>query len=181
MNSDDERPDGSNPYSTPQSGVQRESVGAPNASLLQRLGGSIVDNVLTWACVLGPPMMAGDMGGLSEALQSGDQEQVREAMLVANYTATPILLLVLGGFNLFLLYRDGQTIGKRMLGSRIVRTSGQRAGILRILFPRTFLPGMIYMMPAVGPLIAILGHAIILLNARRCMHDYLADTKVVAA
>ncbi|MFT4647403.1 MAG: putative RDD family membrane protein YckC [Glaciecola sp.] len=181
MNSNDERPDPGNPYSTPQSGVERKvDLGqVPLASLTQRLGAALLDGALMWMCLLGPAMVSGDLGFLLEGLQSEDPEQLNAALGGGGYTATPILLMTLAIFNLVLLYRDGQTIGKRMLGTRIVRVSGQRAVFLRIIGLRVLVPGVIYMLPFVGVLLMFFGHAAILLNQRRCLHDYIADTKVV--
>lgn len=181
MNSDDQRSEGNNPYSSPGSELERGRVDAPMAGLLKRLAASMVDNFLVMACFLGPPLAAGELGLFLESLQTEDPVVMREALVNGGYTATPILSLALAAFNLVLLYRDGQTIGKRMLGTRIVRTSGARAGLLRILCMRSWLPGMVYMLPAVGPMFLVFGHAAILLNPRRCFHDYLADTKVVEA
>lgn len=180
MNSNLERPEGSNPYSTPRSGVDR-SPGAdvPLASLWQRLGGSLVDGILMWLCLLGPALAAGNLSGLLEGLQTEEPEQVGQALMQAEYIATPILVLILAIFNLVLLYRDGQTIGKRLMGSRIVRTSGERASFFRIIGMRAWVPGMLYMVPVLGTVIMVLGHLTIFLKPRRCFHDYVADTKVV--
>ncbi|MDF1838875.1 MAG: RDD family protein [Planctomycetota bacterium] len=179
MNSNPERTDPSNPYSSPRSGVQRDPGAQHLASLMQRLGGALVDGVLLWSCMLAPALMGGDLGALTEALNTEDPELVAEALAGASYVATPILLLVLGAMNMFLLYRDGQTIGKRLVGSRIVRTSGRRAGLIRILVLRVWIAGLLALIPLVGPFVMILGSAVILLPARRCFHDYLADTKVI--
>ncbi|MCA9002109.1 MAG: RDD family protein, partial [Planctomycetes bacterium] len=158
-----------------------EDVQQPLASLLQRLLGALVDGTLGWICLFGPVIAAGDWGWLMEKLGSGDASQVEQALGEMNYPATPILLGVLAAINMYLLYRDGQTIGKRMLGTRILRTSGQRAGLIRILVLRVWVPAILYMAPYVGGLILMVGPLPIFLPRRRCLHDYLADTKVVRA
>ncbi len=181
MNSSHESPQGSNPYSTPQSSLGRDGDTAPMANLAQRFGGAMVDGILMWACLLAPPMIAGNLGVMWDALESGDPEVMAQVLGGGDYTATPILIVVLAGFNLWLLFKDGQTIGKRLMGIRIVRTSGVRAGFLRIIALRAWVPGLLYMLPFAGPAIMIIGHAAILLPQRRCLHDFLADTKVVRA
>jgi uncharacterized RDD family membrane protein YckC len=100
-------------------------------------------------------------------------------------TAT-IVLLCLGvagllAANLILLYRHGQTIGKKMLGIRIVRLDGDRAGLLRILVLRMFFPGLVAAIPYLGVVFAFVDPLFIFRDDRRCLHDHMADTKVVVA
>lgn len=179
MNSSHESPEGNNPYSTPNSSVGREADDAPMASLVQRLGGGLVDVGLRVICLFAPLYMAGDFHLLSESMRTEDMETLKRILSGREYTATPILFSILIAFDLWLLYKDGQTIGKRMVGTRIVRTSGVRAGFIRIVGLREFLSRLLYIVPFVGPAFMIIGHSMILLPQRRCMHDYIADTKVV--
>lgn len=90
-----------------------------------------------------------------------------------------VLTVVLFVVDLVLLARYGQTIGKRMLGLRIVRADGSRAGLGRLFWLRTVLPTAIGVIPILGWLFG-LGDALAIFRAdRRTIHDHMADTIVV--
>jgi uncharacterized RDD family membrane protein YckC len=75
-----------------------------------------------------------------------------------------------------LLVRDGQTLGKRWMGIRVVTTAGEAAGFVRVLLVRTLLVGA---MNLVIPCLWWIDAAAILLPGRRCLHDRLAGTRVI--
>ena len=89
--------------------------------------------------------------------------------------------VALVGINLRLLYLYGQTIGKRIIGVRIVRLDGDRAGLGRLVVLRTMVPSMIAGVPFLGVLFAVVNYLFIFRDDRRCLHDHMADTKVVVA
>lgn len=78
-----------------------------------------------------------------------------------------------------LLARFGQTIGKRVMGLRIVRTSGARAGASRLVFVRTLLPALITVIPFVGWIFGLVDTLMIFTSERRTLHDRMADTIVI--
>jgi uncharacterized RDD family membrane protein YckC len=78
-------------------------------------------------------------------------------------------------------YTSGQTIGKKMLGLRIVRSDGSRAGLPRLLFVRAGLTFALAMIPLIGGLIALVDSLLIFRPSRQCLHDQFADTIVVSA
>lgn len=92
-------------------------------------------------------------------------------------------LLVLGYavYQLVLLHRNGQTFGKKMLGIKIVRNDGSRAGLGRIFWMRMFLPGLIGAIPFVGSLFSLIDPLFIFGEEKRCLHDLIADTIVITA
>jgi len=88
--------------------------------------------------------------------------------------------------DLVLVYRHGQTLGKRLFSIKIVDADGSRAGLLQILLVRTwgipFLSAILAAglnIPIIGTLIALLDHLAIFQNSRRCLHDLIANTIVV--
>jgi uncharacterized RDD family membrane protein YckC len=94
-------------------------------------------------------------------------------------------LLVLGALGLaavqgsLLTWKD-QTIGKKAVGVRIVRfTDGDNPCFFRAVLIRSVLPGLIASLPFLGKLFALIDVLNILGEERRCLHDYLAGTKVV--
>lgn len=82
-------------------------------------------------------------------------------------------------YQLIMLYRHGQTLGKKILGIRIVRSDGSRAGLGRIVLLRYLVPGLIGLIPYVGFLFSLVDPLFIFGDEKRCVHDLLADTIVV--
>jgi uncharacterized RDD family membrane protein YckC len=87
--------------------------------------------------------------------------------------------LAVGGVNLMLAYKHGQTIAKRWLGLRVVRSDGSRADLPRIVFLRNLLPGVIGAVPFIGSIFQLADSLFIFRADRRCIHDHIADTIVV--
>ena len=106
--------------------------------------------------------------------------------------AEPFLVLVLGlalvlgsagliVWNCVWLARYGQTIGKRVVRIRIVRSNGERASLGRI-FALRYLPMLFLgMVPYLGVLITLVDALLIFRDSRQCLHDQFADTLVVRA
>jgi len=92
-----------------------------------------------------------------------------------------LLALILWGVTAVLVYRHGQTIGKRIVGIKVVRSDGSRAGLARIFWLRNVVGALISWIPRVGGLYALVDLLWIFGGARRCVHDYIADTIVVNA
>ncbi len=89
-----------------------------------------------------------------------------------------VLFIVLHGY---LLVRHGQTIGKRLLGLRVVRPDGQAVGIGRLIGLRYGAGFLISAIPAVGMFYPLLDALLIFGRQRRCIHDWIADTIVIRA
>jgi len=81
----------------------------------------------------------------------------------------------------YLLHTQGQTIGKKLLGMRIVRTNGERATLGRLLGLRYLVGWIIVMIPFVGAIYALVDCLMIFRDSRKCLHDNIADTIVVKA
>jgi uncharacterized RDD family membrane protein YckC len=68
-----------------------------------------------------------------------------------------------------------------MLGIKIVRNDGSRAGLGRIFWLRMFVPGLVGAIPLVGGLFGLIDPLFIFGEEKRCLHDLIADTIVVTA
>ncbi len=94
-------------------------------------------------------------------------------------------LLGLGIFSLVIVQiimvsTRGQTIGKRLLGIRIVRDDdGSNPGFARAWLLRSFVVGIIGMLPTIGQVFTIVNLCFIFRADHRCLHDLIAGTKVV--
>jgi len=89
-----------------------------------------------------------------------------------------VLFLVMQGY---LLATTGQSIGKKLLGLRIVRSDGERAGPARVIGLRYLLIWVIASVPIVGWMFAIVDVLMIFRDSRKCLHDNIADTIVIKA
>lgn len=79
------------------------------------------------------------------------------------------------------LYRSSQSIGKIAFGLRIVRPDGSHASFARTFLLRGVLVGAMGFIPRVG-LLFVMGECLLIFGpARRCLHDYVADTIVATA
>lgn len=83
--------------------------------------------------------------------------------------------------NGYLLATQGQTVGKKLLGVRIVRSDGSRASLARLIGLRYILTWVIVLVPLVGVIYALLDSLMIFRESRKCLHDNIADTIVVRA
>ncbi len=83
--------------------------------------------------------------------------------------------------NGWLLAKRGQTIGKKILGIRIVRRSGSPASLGRIVGLRLLPMWLVAMVPFAGLVIVLMDPLFIFRESRRCVHDSVADTIVVEA
>ena len=91
-----------------------------------------------------------------------------------------LLFLVLGIFQLVMLATRGQSIGKRLLGMRIVtHPDGQNPGGVKTILLRGVVPAVIGMIPVLGPLFSLVNVCFIFREDRRCIHDLIAGTQVV--
>lgn len=165
-----------NPYAAPGARIadiryddtlEKASRGARLAAVL--LDGFIVAVPVMLVAIL-LPMFAAGSGGKTSAIVAG---------VVGLVFGLGFIAFV--AFQLVLIYRHGQTLGKKLVGIRIVRTDGSRAGLRRIFLLRALVPGIIGAIPLIGPLFSLVDPLFIFGEERRCVHDLIADTIVVNA
>lgn len=93
-----------------------------------------------------------------------------------------LLFCGVGGYQLWLLHSEGQTIGKRMMGIKIVLTKDlSNGGFVVNVLMRGLIPWVITMVPGLGILFAIADPAFIFRDDRLCLHDRIAGTCVIKA
>ena len=83
--------------------------------------------------------------------------------------------------NIKLLISHGQTIGKKVIGIKIVDLQGNLPSLKKHILKRYavyFLPGQI---PFGGQIFSIINILFIFGKEKRCIHDFVAETKVVMA
>lgn len=165
-----------NPYQAPSAHVEdvNDNEDSELAERGTRLGAVILDVLIflvpgLFAII---PAMLSMRGDAAEAMGIGATIAVSVGVLG---------MLVVFVIDLVMLHRSGQTIGKRMLNVKIIRSDGSRAGLTRIFFLRMLVPGLIGGIPFVGFIFTIVDPLFIFQESRRCVHDLIADTVVIKA
>jgi len=164
-----------NPYAPPRAAVK--DVPDPHATAIPadrgtRLGATMLDGIIFAGLVYVPLFFVGFMAGFSGAANQAMAAYVGVAGLIA-----------IAGFTLWCWFtvkyvkENGQSIAKRMLGIKVVRSDGTSISLGRIFWMRNLLNGLISIVPFYGLIDALF----IFGESRQCLHDKLADTIVVKA
>jgi len=93
-----------------------------------------------------------------------------------SFVASALIFLVLHGW---LLVTRGQTIGKALLKLRIIRSDGSRAEPWRLLGLRYGIGYLLTVSTVVGSIYGLIDALLIFRESRKCLHDSIADTKVI--
>jgi uncharacterized RDD family membrane protein YckC len=165
-----------NPYRAPEAvlvahGPADDVFGQPLASRGARLGAYLLDNLFALPAIL--PILI--------ALPFIEPQSENPAPMIAGCAVAGVLIIGLLVANLYFLARDGQTLGKKAVSVRIVRLNGERVSLGRILVLRYIVPGLLGAIPFLGYVFSLLNYLLIFREDRRCLHDHIADTKVVMA
>jgi uncharacterized RDD family membrane protein YckC len=164
---------GENPYATPTAAVidKEEEVGEL-AGRGQRLAAAIVDGIIGMA--LASPMMV--LLGTFDYLKAG---QPLPVWLTIVSTGLGFVLFAL--VNGYFLKTNGQTIGKKMIGIKIVDMRDELLSLGRVLGLRYLPITLVTAVPILGQILPLIDVLFIFRKDRRCLHDLIAGTRVVRA
>lgn len=159
-------------YSTPQSNLEIDSnTTKPDlASRWSRLWASIIDSLIMMLVIVPAMYFTGAFDDLANGV---------EPSLVYNLAIGLLGFVVFFLINGKFLISDGQTIGKKILGIKIVDLNGNLPGVKQHLLKRYavyFIPGQV---PVVGQIFSVVNILFIFGKEKRCLHDMVAGTKVV--
>jgi len=146
------------------------------ASRSARLGGALIDGCFTIAAAM--PLVMG-------AMEADPQPEapVNNLLDIGMPAYVTIALWVcLFGVQAVLITRRGQSIGKIIARTRILRTDGRPAGFIRGVLLRSWVFVALQWTPLPQALLSallMLDGFFIVGNDRRCLHDWLAGTHVV--
>jgi uncharacterized RDD family membrane protein YckC len=163
-----------------------EGATAPTNTVLanrwRRLAAAFIDGLLTWLAAI-PTTVAvlRVLMGKVEQLQSGQfGPQDMFPLIMAHINASAPFLTALVVVQAVLLTLRGQSIGKLLLGIRIVRFSTEaHADFLHVYILRSLVPFLIGRIPILNFFFWITDICFIFREDQRCLHDLMADTKVV--
>lgn len=152
--------------------VQNDSTYDYSASRGERFAASVLDGLILSIPIVILVFVIGYNNYINYAKENG---------IVAQFA-----LLMIGQFsyllaNSYLLFKDGQTVGKKVIGIKIVTENGDLPTFFNIYFMRYLFPALLIFIPFFGSLLVITDDLFIFRKDKRCLHDHLANTRVVKA
>ena len=163
----------SNPYAPPR-GAVRDVPGEEGLELagrLVRLLAAILDGIIVSVMVYVPALVVmAATGGFDQATADFDTFALPLAVAAIGFIAWAWITLLL-------VARYGQTMAKRLLEIRVVRSDGSQASLGRIFWLRNIVNGLL----GIIPLYSLIDPLLIFGERRQCIHDLIADTIVVKA
>jgi uncharacterized RDD family membrane protein YckC len=161
----------------PATALAAAAASAPLASREARLGGAILDSLVALACFAPGLVLVGVAGGFTE----GDEVE-NPALFLAGGLWLLAAFAALAAVQCYLLTKHGQSIGKRLMKTRIVDVDdGRNPGFVRTVLLRTILNAVLGAIPFAGSVYSLVDVLFIFREDRRCVHDLIAGTKVVRA
>ena len=140
------------------------------ASRWLRLGARLLDSLVAGLFVMPGFFVLISAGVLSTP------NQPNTPLLLGGFAIMGATLMVLLGIQIYLLVKRGQTIGKKLLGLKIVNhEDGANPGFVKVFLLRVFVNALI----GVVPPYSIVDILFIFRDDQRCIHDLLAGTVVV--
>ncbi|MGJ8677267.1 MAG: RDD family protein [Akkermansiaceae bacterium] len=157
------------PESNPQSVTSALAESENLASRGSRLGASILDSLIISVIVLPIVFFTGGFEGIMEGKQQS---------FIYTILTSVLSIVVFFAINYKFLLSNGQTIGKKVVGVQIRAFSGAPVGLTDLLkrYGFYFLIGQI---PIAGGVLSLANACFIFRKDQRCLHDLVADTKVV--
>jgi uncharacterized RDD family membrane protein YckC len=160
----------------------------------QRLLARIIDWIIEIICVIpGAVILGSEVIKLAMTVSQGkepDFDQLDVPKLILGGSILAFMSLSLLVVQVWMLTVRGQTIGKRIVGIKVVKADGSAAGFVNGWLMRELLItaiGMaISMIPIIGPIMLrpafhIVDWCLIFRDDQRCLHDQMAGTIVVKA
>lgn len=167
------------PPKAPVADIDPAAAGLVLAGRGMRLLAVIIDSIIMGCFVYLPLLVSGAVGAAAQvAVETQDPGQFYTTLFFGIGGVLSLIgLIVWGVITFVLVQRNGQTIAKKMLGIKVVRSDGSKASVGRIFWLRNVVNALLGIIPPYG-----LIDALFIFNDRRqCLHDKIADTIVVNA
>ena len=170
----------SNPYAPPQAAVRDVTDPAFAMTMADRgtrFAAWLLDSIIFGAMVYGPFLFGAFIAGAVSGATNGSDEATATAALTGALVITGIGFIAWLWLTLRFLSQNGQSIGKKLLNIKTVRSDGSRASLARIVWMRNVLNWIVSIVPLYG----IIDALFIFGDDRQCLHDKIADTIVINA
>jgi uncharacterized RDD family membrane protein YckC len=170
--------DASNPYAPPRADVR--DVADPSFALTladrgTRLAASLLDGVIFAGMVYVPLLLAAGIGGAASSAGAPPGDET--ALVAIALAATCAGFVAWLWLTLRYMHRNGQSIAKKLLGIKVVRSDGTPVSLGRLVWLRNVVNWVVSIVPLYG----IIDSLFIFSEPRQCLHDRIADTIVVNA
>ena len=136
----------------------------------QRLSAAMIDGFL--GIIVSIPLF--NYYGLWELMRTGGEVSTNISIKLTLYG-----LLMFFALHGVLLYRYGQTVGKRLVGIAIVTLDGQRPAFGHLILNRYLPQWVAGFVPMIGPVLGVVDALFVFRDDKRCVHDLIAGTKVI--
>jgi uncharacterized RDD family membrane protein YckC len=164
------------PMAAPDAPVAVAAGGMEPAGRWLRLGAAILDSII------GSVFMAPGFVMLLLAGIFTNPNSPNPAMMLAGGVSLCLGVVLLLVIQIYLLVTRGQTMGKKLLGIRIVTFEDEtNPGFVKVFLLRLLVNGLIGAVPFIGLVYSLVDICFIFRADRRCIHDLIAGTKVVKA
>jgi uncharacterized RDD family membrane protein YckC len=164
-----------NPYAPPRGAVvDVAGEGLELAGRGARLLAAILDGIIAGMMIYLPALIVMVATGALARLEADEPDRT---MLATAGLLCLIGFIAWAWITALLVARYGQTMGKRLLEIRVVRSDGSQASLGRIFWLRN----VVNVLLGVIPLYSIIDVLLIFGVRRQCIHDLIADTIVVRA
>jgi uncharacterized RDD family membrane protein YckC len=158
-----------NPYAPP---AEHADVGYsfdgdaafPLATLSQRWWGALLDNLFYLLSVV-PAFVIAKLAG---------EGAIAWLPLVLVLSVLPMV-----AYQAVLISRTGQSLGKKLLKTRIVKLDGSVPGFVHGVLVRSWAVGVVSAIPYLGSLVSLADLLMIFRRDRRMLHDHIAGTNVI--
>jgi uncharacterized RDD family membrane protein YckC len=165
-----------NPYRAPQAAIAESIVDGDLSLPLAGRGERFLAVIIDSAIIIVPsfPVLY-LIGYFDSSDNSGDWMRllVEEVLMAVGF------FVLFAAINAYPLHSTGQSWGKRLLGIRIVDLAGRKPDLWRLLVLRYLPTDAIGSIPFVGWPITLIDALMIFRKDRRCLHDFIAGTRVV--
>ncbi|MGB3608746.1 MAG: RDD family protein [Cellvibrio sp.] len=163
-----------NPYQSPSADLMSTPLeneqAMPLASKWARFFGAIIDGIIGILIALPFWFL---IGGFEMFL--GESEPPFKYTLLGAVYGFVAFLLVHG----YLLKHYGQTVGKKLMGTRITDMQGNLPEFAPLVLKRYLPISVVSIIPLLGPLLSLIDVLFIFRSDRRCVHDLIAGTQVL--
>lgn len=163
-----------NPYEAPAAPVADPALGVHGelADRMQRFLAALVDGLIGLAFGVAIAWAL----GIYDYMFQRPPVQPPTGLVYASSAIGFAAFLALHGY---FLKTYGQTIGKRVIGTRIVGLDGNILPFARLILLRYLPVQVVVLIPIVGSIVALVDVLFVFRDDRRCLHDLIAGTRVV--
>lgn len=147
--------------------------GGQLASPFSRFGAKFIDGLIE-----GGPFFVLLMIGAGLADRGGGNNPAAGVALILVGVAYFLAVCI---YQWYLIATSGQTIGKRIVGVRVVKVDGSPVDFVSGVILRNWTITGIGMIPYIGGCLNLIGFLLIFGQDRKCLHDHIASTVVIDA